>query len=146
MRLVNILWFFSAFAEGIAAASEAIGTLVNKTITFTNIKFSILDKISIAGQLEIQSAMALAQIGGVSSLLVLNPKQARRISMNIMGATNEPVELDEAHLSSINELCGTLFSTIATYIGQKIFKNLELSTPKVKIFNNKSDLSDFFFG
>ncbi len=134
---------FLAFAEGIAAASEAITTLVGKKITFTNVKSSVLDKISIAGQLEIQSAMASAQIGGVSSLLVLNPKQARQISMNIMGATNEPSELDEAHLSSITELCGTLFSTIATYIGQKIFKNLELSTPKVKIFNNKSDLPDF---
>ena len=132
----------SALSEAMHAASSSMTALVGKDVKLTNPTSSIIDKNSIANQLQAQSVVVSAKMNDVGTLLSLDVQQAKKIAMNIMGATVEPTELDDAHLSSLNELCGTMISTIATYMGEKFSENLTPSTPKIKIFKNKADLPD----
>ena len=130
----------STLSEAMNMASGSVTALVGKDVKFTNPRSSVLNTNNIAEQLEAQSVVVSAKMNDVTTLLSLKKRQAGTIAMHIMGATEEPGELNDAHLSSINELCGTMISTMATQIGQKFSEVLAPSTPEIKIFTNKTDL------
>ncbi len=130
----------SALTEAMSTASSSMTTLVGKNIKFTNPTSSMLNADNIADQLVAQSVIISTKIGDITTLLSLESHQAGKIAMNIMGSTDAPGELNDAHLSSINELCGTIISAMTTKIGQKFSEDLAASTPEVKIFTNRTDL------
>ena len=133
----------SDIADAVNTASNSVGSLVGSSVQFSKQASSTVGKSDIAAQIEKQSIVASVQMGDVASLLVFNPQQAKKLAMSVMGATTEPAELDEAHLSSLSELSGTMAEAIANHLSQKFSENLEPSAPNVKIFNQASDLPDF---
>ena len=133
----------SHLTDALNTASGSMGDMVGDSAQFSKPTSSILGKSDVAAQIEAQSVVASIQIGDVTSLFVFNPQQAKKLAMNVMGATTEPTELDEAHLSSLSELSGTIASEIANHLSQKFSENLEPSVSGVKIFTQASDLPNF---
>ncbi|MDH4263395.1 MAG: flagellar motor switch protein FliN [Spirochaetia bacterium] len=132
-----------SFNEAMVGAAQAASSLVNKNINITDLQISDSDRLRAGDEIGLNSIVIDISMGSHRTAIVFDEDIAKRISMYMMGATQAPEVMDEAYLSTLNELANTILSSLSNNLGQKFKDNLVPSSPTAIIYKGGGDLPDF---
>lgn len=133
----------SSFNGAMMAAAKSASSLVTKNINISDLRISDSDPDSAGTEILPNSVIIDINMGSHQTAIVFDETIAKRISMAMMGTTQEPATMDEAHLSTLGELANTILAALSNSLGQKFQDDLTPSTPTAKVYMGMTDLPGF---
>ncbi|MCS6985703.1 MAG: flagellar motor switch protein FliN [Leptospiraceae bacterium] len=133
-----------SFNEAVRVAGSQLSLfLENKSI---NIQCTSLDELpatSVGSQIAAGNVLVSLSLGSAKTLFSLPQDLAKRIARHMMGEPSEPLELNDAHLSTISEFINNLCSSLSNSLSGRFGENLTPTAPETKRFSSPADIPPF---
>ena len=129
--------------EAMQLAGSSISGLVGKNVSITNASIEEINASQGASEVQPGSVLVNINMGSAQTAMVFSSDLAKSISMAMLGTTEMPDELADAHLSTLGELANTVLGSISNSLADKFKEGLQPSPPNVVVYSGQGEWPGF---